>query len=146
RRWDDYSYVSLDPQDNMTLWMINQWCNSTNTYGCYVTKLLAPLPATPVSCNPPSVSNGLSSVNVVVTGASISGSGFYDPGPDLLSPGALPFTHISATVSGGVTVNSVTYTDPTHITLDLNTTGASTGLHNITVTNPDGQSMTGTGV
>jgi hypothetical protein len=45
-------------------------------------------------------------------------------------------------VSGGVTVNSVTFTDPTHVTLDLNTTAASNGAKNVTITNPDGQSAT----
>src|SRR5262249_54291269 len=38
-----------------------------------------------------------------------------------------------------VVVNSVTYTDPTHITLDLDTTAAATGAHAVTITNPDGQ-------
>ena len=33
------------------------------------------------------------------------------------------------------TVNSVTYTDPTHITLNLSTVGAAAGLQNITITN-----------
>ena len=38
-------------------------------------------------------------------------------------------------------VNSVTYTDPTHVTLDLDTTGVTTpGAQSVTITNPDGQS------
>ena len=145
RRWGDYSYISLDPLDDMTLWMVNQYCNATNTYGCNVTKLLAPPPATPASCVPASTPAGQTSVNVVVTGTAVSGSGFYDPGTDLSAP-ALPYTHISATVSGGVTVNSITYTDPTHITLNLNTVGAPSGAKDITITNPDGQLLTGTGI
>ncbi|HSV16005.1 MAG TPA: Ig-like domain-containing protein, partial [Tepidisphaeraceae bacterium] len=41
-----------------------------------------------------------------------------------------------------VTVNSVTYTDPTHITLNLTlAVNAAAGLRSITVTNPDGQSI-----
>jgi hypothetical protein len=51
-----------------------------------------------------------------------------DPGPNLASP-ALPFTRISASVSRGVTVNNITYTDPTHVTLDLNTIGAAAGMN-----------------
>ena len=39
-------------------------------------------------------------------------------------------------------VNSVTYTDPTHITLDLDTTAATNGAVSVTVTNPDGQTST----
>jgi len=143
RRWGDYSYVSLDPKDDMTLWMVNQYCSGTNVYGSYVSKLIAPPPATPSSCSPAMVYAGQASVNVVVTGTSAGGSGFYDPGTNLPSP-AVAFNHISATVSGGVTVNSVTYTSPTQITLNLNTTAATGGLKNIVVTNPDGQSLTGT--
>ena len=141
RRWGDYSYVSLDPLDNMTMWMIGQYCVSANSYGCNVTKLIAPPPATPTSASPGSINKGLSSVDVVITGIVAGGSGFYDPGANLASP-ALAFNHISASVTGGVTVNSITYTDPTHITLNLNTTGASLGLQTVTVTNPDGQSLT----
>lgn len=141
RRWGDYSYVSLDPIDNMTMWMIAQYCSGTNVYGCSVAKLLAPPPATPASCSPNVVNTGQSSVNVVVTATSSNSSGFYDPGANLAAP-AQPYNHIAATVSGGVIVNSVTYTDPTHITLNINTTAASVGFQTITVTNPDGQTIT----
>jgi Secretion system C-terminal sorting domain len=140
QRWGDYSNVSLDPLDDMTMWMINEYCVGTNQFGCNVTKLLAPLPATPASCSPALTAAGQASVNIIVTGTSIDGSGFYDPGTNLPSP-AQPFSHISATVSGGVTVNSVTYTDPTHITLNISTVGASQGAKTITVINPDGQSV-----
>jgi hypothetical protein len=144
RRWGDYSYVSVDPLDDMTMWMINQFCVGTNLYGCQVTKLLAPPPATPASCSPSSVSAGVASVNVTVTGTVVSGSGFYDPGTNLPGP-ALPFTHISGTVAG-VTVNSVTYNSPTSVTLNLNTIGATAGAKNVSITNPDGQALTGTGI
>ncbi|MEO6255170.1 MAG: T9SS type A sorting domain-containing protein [Ferruginibacter sp.] len=145
RRWGDYSYVSLDPLDNMTMWMVGQYCSNTNVYGCNVTKLLAPPPATPASTSPASTPAGQLSVNVVVTGTAVSGSGFYDPGTNLSAP-ALAYSHISATVSGGVTVNSITYTDPTHVTLNLSTAGSPQGMKNITITNPDGQELTGNSI
>ncbi|MGZ4964449.1 MAG: TIGR02597 family protein [Limisphaerales bacterium] len=48
---------------------------------------------------------------------------------------------------GGVTVNSIIYTDPTHITLNVTAAGnASGGARTITVTNPDGQSVTSSGI
>ncbi|MGB8507584.1 MAG: lamin tail domain-containing protein [Pyrinomonadaceae bacterium] len=143
RRWGDYSFTSLDPKDDMTMWTMQEFCSGTNIYGVRAVKLLAPLPATPATASPAVVTAGQPSVNVVITGTSVNGSGFYDPGADI--SGAEPFNHITATVSG-VTVNSVTYTDPTHITLNLNTTGATAGLKSVTVTNPDGQSMTGNAV
>src|SRR5205823_2668454 len=48
-----------------------------------------------------------------------------------------------ATVTG-VTVNSTTFNNPTQLTLNLNTVGATSGAKTLTVTNPDGQSVTGT--
>ncbi len=141
RRWGDYSYVSLDPLDDMTMWMTHEFCSSANNYGVNVTKLLAPPPALPASTSPSSISAGQASVNVVLTGTASAGSGFYDPGTNLPAP-ALPFNHIAAAVSGGVIVNSVTYTSPTSITLNLNTNAATVANQTITVTNPDGQSLT----
>jgi hypothetical protein len=138
RRWGDYSATSLDPNDDMTMWTIQEYCNGTNTFGCRVAKLLAPPPATPASADS-NVPSGQSSVDVTITGTVVSGSGFYDPGAGFPN-------HISATVSGGVLVNSTTYIDPTHVALNLNTTGASTGAKDVTVTNPDGQSRTGVGI
>jgi hypothetical protein len=145
RRWGDYSFTSLDPQDDMTMWTIQEFCSSTNNYGVRVAKLQAPPPASPSSSSPISVPPGQASVSVTITGNSSGGSEFYDPGANLASP-ALPFNHITASVSGGVTVNSVTYTDPTHVTLNLNTTAAPLGPKNVTITNPDGQSTTSNNV
>jgi len=136
RRWGDYSYTSLDPADDMTMWTIQEFCDATNSWGCRVVKLLAPLPATPSAAAPTSGMTG-TTINVAVTGTSSSGSGFFDPG--------VGFTNrIAASVDGGgVTVNSVTYTSPTSITLNVTIAGnASTGGRTITVTNPDGQSVT----
>src|SRR5262249_46944690 len=32
-RWGDYSYTCLDPNDDMTIWTIQEFCNATNSYG-----------------------------------------------------------------------------------------------------------------
>jgi hypothetical protein len=145
RRWGDYSFVSLDPQDDMTMWTIQEFCDANNSYGVRVAKLQAPPPASPSSASLLSIQPGLSSVLVTVTGNNAGGAEFYDPGANLAAP-ALPFNHITASVTGGVTVNSVTYVDPTHVTLDLNTVAAVLGGKNITITNPDGQSATSNNV
>src|SRR5258706_143026 len=146
RRWGDYSYTSLDPLDDMTMWTIQEFTNATDSYGVQAAKLLAPPPASPTTAAPASVAAGQASVNGIITGTSAAGSGFFDPGPNLSAP-ALPFTHIAASVSGGVTVNSVTYTDPTHVTLNISTVGTPAGAKNVNVTNPDGQtSATGVGI
>src|SRR6185369_6665422 len=91
-----------------------------------------------------SVCQGLASVDVTVTGASSAGTEFFDPGPDTGGPGYL--RPIAGSVTGGVTVRSVTCTYPTPLTLHLTTAGASPGAQDITITNPDGQSATGSGL
>ncbi len=153
RRWGDYSFTSLDPLDDMTIWTIQQYNNGTNTYGTRVAQLLAPPPAG-IADGPNSgvynVPANTMSFNLTITGTSVSGSGWYDPGPNL-GGGAVNFNHISASVSGtNVTVNSVTYNSPTSLTLNLNTMGATVSepnlspntLRDLTITNPDGQQVT----
>ena len=145
QRWGDYSFTSLDPLDDMTMWTVQEFSNATNSWAVRVVKLVAPPPATPAVAGPTSVATGQSSVNVTITGTKVSGSAFYDPGSNL-GGGAVPFSHIHASVTGGVTVNSVTFNSPTQITLNLSTVGAAAGAQSVTVTNPDGQARTGTGI
>jgi hypothetical protein len=140
RRWGDYSYTSLDPCDDMTMWTIQEFTDATNSYGVRAVKLNAPPPATPSSASPSSVLWGTSSVTITITGSAGSGLGFYDTPSSLTDACRLRLT---ASVSGGVTVNSVTYIDPTHMQINISTVGASTGLQSVTITNPDGQSIVG---
>jgi hypothetical protein len=145
QRWGDYSFTSLDPVDDMTMWTVQEFSNATNSWAVRVVKLIAPPPATPASVSPASIAAGQPSVNVTITGTQVSGSGFYDPGSNL-GGSAVPFSHIGASVSGGVTVNSVTFTSPTQITVNVSTVGATSGAQSVTVTNPDGQTRTGNAI
>jgi hypothetical protein len=158
RRWGDYSFTSLDPLDDMTIWTIQEYCDAANSYGVRVAKLLAPPPASiadgPDAGGLYNVAAGQTSVNVTITGTSTNGSGFYDPGTNL-GGNARPFNHLTASISGtNVSVNSVTYNSPTSITLNLNTVGATLSetkdsplsLRDLTITNPDGQTVTRTGI
>jgi hypothetical protein len=140
RRWGDYSFTSLDPTDDMTMWTIQQFCDSVNSYGVRVAKLLAPPPATPSSCTPSSVAAGTDNLVVAIAGLSVDGSGYFDPGAGFPS-------RLSVNVDGGgVTVNSLTYTDPTHLTMNISLAAtASVGARPITVFNPDGQAATSVG-
>ena len=137
RRWGDYSYTSVDPDDDMTMWTIQEWCHTANSYAVQVVKVLAPPPATPSAASPATVIAGQSNVNVTVTGTVVNGSGFFDPGPGFPK-------RIAAVVNGGdVTVNGVTYDNPTSITLNLTvSSSAAPGGRTIRVINPDGQSIT----
>jgi hypothetical protein len=145
QRWGDYSFTSLDPLDDMTMWTVQEFSNATNSWAVRVVKLIAPPPAIPAVAGPASVAAGQPSVNVTITGTSASGSGFFDPGSNL-GGGAVPFSHIAASVTGGVTVNSVRFDSPTQITLNISTVGATAGAQSVTVTNPDGQKSTGNGI
>jgi hypothetical protein len=144
RRWGDYSFTSVDPNDDMTMWTIQEFCNGTNTYGARAVQLIASPPATPATSLPASVAQGLGSTSVTITGTSAAGSGFFDPGPDTGGPGFM--NHLTATVTGGVAVNSTTFTSATSVTLSLDTTAATTGAKNVTICNPDGQCVAGVGI
>jgi hypothetical protein len=140
RRWGDYSFTVVDPLDDMTVWTIQEFNQATNSYAVRIGKLLAPPPATP-ACSATPIDFNAGTGDIVISATSTSGSGFYDPGANLPAP-ALPFAHLTATMSGA-TVNSATYNSPTQVT--LNVTATTSGLHDVTITNPDGQSVTATG-
>jgi hypothetical protein len=142
RRWGDYSFTCVDPNDDMTMWTAQQFCDASNSWGVRVVQLIAPPPATPSNCVPGQVESQ-QTVNVVVNGISTSGSGFFDPGADVGGPGFL--NHITASIPN-VTVNSVTYNSPTQVTLNLTIGAVTAGQYNVTITNPDGQSLTGIGI
>ena len=137
QRWGDYTNVVVDPTDNMTMWSFQQYANAAGAWGVLVTQFKAPPPplGNSLTASPASGAAG-TTLNVTITGTSVSGSGFYD--------GGSRFNRLSATVNGGgVMVNSFTYTDPTHITLNVTILpGASATSRTVTVSNPDGQSVT----
>ncbi|MGN6519457.1 MAG: InlB B-repeat-containing protein, partial [Dokdonella sp.] len=141
RRWGDYSFTVVDPLDDMSVWTIQEYNQSLNSYAVRVGKLLAPPPATPTCAGSPIAFTGGTTGNVTINATSSGGSGFYDPGANLPPP-ALPFNHISATVTNA-TVNGVTYNSPTQVVLNITANAA--GLQNVTITNPDGQSVTANG-
>ena len=140
RRWGDYSFTVVDPIDDMSIWTIQEYNQALNSYAVRVGHLLAPPPATP-TCSGAPILFGNGTGNVVINATSSAGSGFYDPGANLPAP-ALPFSHISATVTNA-TVNSVTYNSPTQVTLNI--TASTAGLQDVTLTNPDGQATTANG-
>ena len=132
RRWGDYSFTSVDPGDDMTMWTIQEYCNAADSYGVRV---------------------------VAASRAAAGDAGERDAAERRRGPGVGPRrrhghasaapassirargsrTGFAARSSGGVTVNGVTYTSPTSVTLDLDTVGAPPAA-SVTITNPDGQS------
>src|SRR5258708_34830255 len=97
----------------MTMWTAQEYCNDPGSWGVRIIQLKAPPPATPASCSPASVPIGGANLDVVVTGNSASGTGFFYP--------RAGFKHqIPAVVNaGGEQVNSLPYPDRTHIILNV---------------------------
>ena len=140
RRWGDFSQTVVDPTDDQTFWTFQEYTSAQNVWGVRVIQLKAPPPAVPQDASPDQVPIDTDPHPVTITGIPTGGAGFFDTtNPGLPYP---DYEHISATVDNGVVVNGVTVTDPTHLTLDLDTSGATPGFASITITNPDGQSST----
>ena len=137
-RWGDYSMTEVDPSDNMTFWTIQQFCSAANNYGCQITQLKAPAPATLTSATPNVLGPG-SNLTFVIKGDTTTGLGFYEPGPTFSK-------HLTAAIDGGIVVNSITYISPSTISLNVTTTGGTSGLRTITITNPDGQVATSSNI
>ncbi|MBX3389847.1 MAG: hypothetical protein KF691_10385 [Phycisphaeraceae bacterium] len=139
-RWGDYSSTVVDPEDDQSMWTFTEYASAVDTWAIRVTKLLAPPPATPSLITPGSVEQGQANVSLSVTGTSVAGSAFYDTEPG--------FNRLQTAFSGaGITVNSIAFNSETSLTLNVSVSGgAATGLRNLTVTNPDGQSATGIGL
>ena len=134
RRWGDYSYTSVDPTDDMTMYTIQEYASALDTWGVRVTRLNAPEPATPSAISVPSVATGIVSTTATITGTSINGSGFFDPGSGFEN-------RIAVEILPGVTVTGVTVLSPTSLSVTFSTVGASVGDKVIRVINPDGQTV-----
>ncbi len=132
RRWGDYSYTSVDPLDNMTVWTIQDYAEAPNSWGVRAAKLLAPPPSVPTSVSVPTVAAGSTNVAMTVTGTAFAGSGYFDPS------GSTTFTRIGVVIPG-VTVQSVTLTTPQTLNIIISTVGSTPGPKIVQVTNPDGQ-------
>jgi hypothetical protein len=131
--------VTIDPNDDQTMWTFQEYCNANNSWAVRATKLLAPPPCTPTGCSPSSLAQGATAVNVTVSGSSVSGSAYYDTD-------ATYANRLAAVVGGtGVTVNSITFNPatPTQFTMNVTVSGAAaTGARTVAATNPDGQTAT----
>ena len=134
RRWGGVSSTVMDGCDGTTLWTVQQFTDTVNSYGLQVTRTTGiPGPATPVSVSPSAVGAGLPSVNLTVTATSSGGSAFA------VDPGAGWLCRLWASIPG-VTINSVTRTSNTTATVNISTVNATAGAKTITMINPDGQS------
>jgi hypothetical protein len=131
RRWGSASTTVLDGCDGSTIWTIQQFTDAANSYGLQTARTVGPGVPTPVSVTPSTVASGVASIDLQVTATSSNGTAFWDSGPAYLC-------RLGAAISG-VTVNSVTLTSPTTVTINVSTVNATPGLKAINVINPDAQ-------
>lgn len=130
QRWGDYSFTMVDPRDMMSIWSFQEYCNANNSWQVRAIKVLAPAP-TVTGFTPTSATQG-QTLNVVVTG-----TGIFDP--DSTYP-----DHLALNFGSNVTVNSVTWNNATQATVNITVgAAAATGARTVTLTNPDGQTATG---
>lgn len=133
RRWGDYSYTSLDQSDQMTMWTIQEYCNSKNSWACRVAKLLAPPPSMPTLVSPKVINISKISIDIKIVGKSINGSGFFD---------SKNGTSKLKVIISDVITNKVTFINPQEIIVNVSTANCKQGLKDVTIINPDGQRVT----
>jgi hypothetical protein len=141
RYWGNYSYTSLDPCDDMTMWTVQQFNNSLNSYGTRVVKLVAPPPPSLPSGPVITVNTGNPSIALELIGTSLNGEGFYDTPLTLADACKKSLTVI---VTNNVLVNSLTFKSATTVEVNISTINATAGLATLTVINPDGQQVSTT--
>ena len=59
QRWGDYSYTSVDPDDDMTFWTLQQYVDGTNSYAVRLVRLLSPPPAAIATVSPSVIDPGV---------------------------------------------------------------------------------------
>ena len=130
KRWGDYSFTVLDPRDMMSIWSFQEYCNANNSWQVRAIKVLAPAPT--ISTFTPSSAIQGQTTNVV-----INGTGIFDPDPTYPD-------HLAVSFGPNITVNSVTWNSATQATVNISVAlTAALGARTVTLTNPDGQTTTG---
>ena len=111
----------------------------------------APPPPASITPVPSAAVREVASINIVVTGVSLTGTEFYDnPAGFTCNPSCSTTgtgtCHIAASViasplapTAALTINSISFNSPTQVTLNISTVGATAGTHTIQIRNPDGQ-------
>jgi hypothetical protein len=129
-RWGDYSATSLDPNDDTTIWTIQEYATNINVniWGTWTAQLLSPTPPPLTATNEPIAACQGGSATITMTG-----TGFV--------------SGLTIQISGtGVTVDSAVVNGSASIVVAISVDyGAALGARSIVVTNPNGQAVTATG-
>lgn len=135
QRWGDYSRTVVDPTDGMTFWTFQEYCDGPASWAVRVVEVKAPPPPAIAALSPATAAVG-TRVECVATGVAADSSGYFDPGAGYSKRLAV------LVGGGGVAVENVRLVDSRSIAFDLVfTPDAVTGPRDVTVVNPDGQSV-----
>jgi len=133
-RWGDYSTTSVDPNDDQSIWTIQEYATATeNIWGTWITQLLTPAP----TLNNPGGTGQAGTTGVVLN---LTGTNLWDPGAGFANRLSIQLT---GGAINGISNYVVTYNTSTsvRVTFDI-AANASLGSRNIVLTNPDGQQVT----
>lgn len=134
-RWGDYSFTSVDPRDDLSLWTVQEYAKGeiANNWGTWVARIIGPAPT--ASPSGIAVSPGTADVSLTV-----SGTGFFDPGPGFSNRFQISLTGGAPNGISHYRVTSVTST-AAQVLFDI-APDASPGPRALVITNPDGQQVT----
>jgi hypothetical protein len=134
RAWGPGSLTRVDPDDDQTLWTIQQHVSAINAWGTRIARVRGPGPATPTSA-PGLVAIGEGARTLTLTGAAAGDSAFFDPGPGFPR-------RFAVTIGCGLTVTGARVISATTAEVTLTSAGATKGSCPVTAINPDGQAAT----
>ena len=135
QRWGDYSRTVVDPTDGMTFWTFQEYCDGPTSWAVRVVEIQAPPPLPIAAVSPATAAIG-TRVECVVAGAPDGVAGYFDPGAGFAKRLAVQVG------GGGVTVENVRLVDATRVAFTLVVApDAAMGPRDVTVVNPDGQSV-----
>jgi hypothetical protein len=137
--WTHASSTVVDPRDDMTMWTFQPWCDADDSVGLQVVKLQAPPPPMPDAVTRYCAYNPLE-IPTVISATNPAPKGYFDPGNDAGGPG-YP-NRFSASISGGVQLLAPPTVFPDGFVMEIDPATATPGFHSVTITNPDGQSVT----
>lgn len=142
--WTHSSSTVVDPRDDMTMWTFQPWCDADDSVGLQVVKLAAPPPPVPDHADRYCPGGNFDGLPTFVSATSAPPAGFFDPGNDAGGPGYPNRFNVSISGGVGLLAPPVLY-GPNDFSLEIDpATAMIPGHRSITVTNPDGQSVTST--
>ncbi len=134
--WPPFSSVSIDPADDMTMWALAGFCDKTGSFALRALKVAAQPPPMPNLAVPSVIKRrGRGIVEMRIYANKLAGE-FYHQLTGKSSH------KLKVSIGGAIEVLDAKYASPHSLTVRITTRRARKGSYRITITNPDGQSVT----